>query len=242
MEDGDVRREIADQRHGMGDEEVGESEIALEVAEEIDDLRANRDVEGGDGLVEDEHFRAESEGAGDIDALALASGKLVGVAREGGVVESDLAEELLAAPAALGFGLAGRTTFVDHERFGDNLLDSHAGIERGVGILKDGLDAAAERAEPRLGDAGDGQAIKGDTAGGGLEQAEDDAGDGAFAGTGFADEAKGLAALDGKGDAIDDRRDFVRAIHLGEIAGGDEGHRENSPQRIQRAQRPLELI
>ena len=73
----------------MRDEEVGEGEFALEIAEEVDDLRADADVEGGDGLVEDEEFGAKGEGAGDVDALALAAGEFVGIAGHGGVVEAD---------------------------------------------------------------------------------------------------------------------------------------------------------
>ena len=89
VEDGDAVAEIADERHGVGDEEIGESVGSLEVAEEVDDLRADRDIEGADGLVEDEKAGAEGEGAGDVDALALASGELVREAREGGGVEAD---------------------------------------------------------------------------------------------------------------------------------------------------------
>ncbi len=76
----------------------------------------------------------------------------MGIAEQGGVIEADLAEELLAAAAAFGFGLV----FVDRQRLGDDMLDAHAGIEGGVGVLKDGLDAAAEGAEPVLRNAGHG--------------------------------------------------------------------------------------
>ena len=45
--------------------------------EQVDDLRLDRDVERGDGLVADEHVRLHGERAGDRDALALAAGELV---------------------------------------------------------------------------------------------------------------------------------------------------------------------
>ena len=85
--------EIADDRHGVRDEEIGEAEIALELGEEVDDLGADADVEGGDGFVGDDEFGVQGEGAGDADALALSAGELVGVAVEGGFVEPDSAEE-----------------------------------------------------------------------------------------------------------------------------------------------------
>jgi hypothetical protein len=113
---------------------------------------------------------------------------------------------------------------VDHERFGDDLLDAHAGIEGGVWILKDGLHAAAEGAKFGLGDAGDGVTVERDGAGSGFDEAEDHAGDGALAGPGFADEAEGLAALDGEGDAVDHGSGAFSAVNLGEVAGGEKGH------------------
>ena len=90
LHDGDPVAEVADQRHGVGDEEAGEAVAGLEVAEEIDDLRADGDVEGADGFVEDEELWTESEGAGDVDALALAAGEFVRIPAEGGGVEADL--------------------------------------------------------------------------------------------------------------------------------------------------------
>ena len=76
----------------------------------------------------------------------------------------------------------------------------------------------------RLGDAGDGVAVEGDGAGGGFDEAEDDAGDGALAGAGFADEAEGFAALDGERDAIDDGSGIFPAVDFGEVAGGEKRH------------------
>ena len=70
----DAGGEVADHWHGMRDEEVGEAEVALELGQQVDDLGADADIEGGDRLVADDEFRAEREGAGDSDALALASG------------------------------------------------------------------------------------------------------------------------------------------------------------------------
>ena len=69
----------------------------LEVAEEVDDLRTYGDVEGGDRFVEDEEVGAQGESSGDVDALALASGELVGVAREGARVEAYFVEEFVEA-------------------------------------------------------------------------------------------------------------------------------------------------
>ena len=46
LHDDDSVREIADQRHGMGDEEVGHAVLALQRAQQVHDLRADADIEG----------------------------------------------------------------------------------------------------------------------------------------------------------------------------------------------------
>ena len=142
LHDGDPVAEVTDERHGVGDEEIGEAVTGLEVAEEVDDLRADGDVEGANGFVENEELGAEREGAGDVDALALAAGELVWIAAEGGGVEADLAQELVEA----GFDALGGTFVVDGEGLAEGLADSHAGVKGGVGVLKDDGETAAQAA------------------------------------------------------------------------------------------------
>ncbi len=84
----------------MRDEHVGERELVLEVLEQVDDLRLDRDVERGDGLVGDDQLRAERQRPGDPDPLPLPAGELV---REAVVVlgaEADPLEQLLDAGAS----------------------------------------------------------------------------------------------------------------------------------------------
>ena len=64
----------------MGNEQVRQPEVALQVLHQVDDLRLDADVERADGLVADDEFRVHGQGAGDADALALAAGELVRVA------------------------------------------------------------------------------------------------------------------------------------------------------------------
>ncbi len=146
LHDCDTIAEVAHQRHGVRDEETSEAVTLLQVAEQVDDLCADRDVEGADGFVEDEELGAQCEGAGDVDALALAAGELMGIAWECGGVEADFSEKfvearfdiLFEAAAALRGALA-----VDGEGFGEGLADGHAGVESGVGILEDDGELAA---------------------------------------------------------------------------------------------------
>ena len=54
---------------------------AFRSSEQIDDLRLDRDVERRDRLVADDQLRLAGQRAGDADALALAAGELVRIAR-----------------------------------------------------------------------------------------------------------------------------------------------------------------
>src|SRR5439155_804007 len=61
----------------VGDEDVGEPEVLLQVFEQVEDLRLHGHVERRDRLVADDQLRVDGEGARDTDSLALAAGELV---------------------------------------------------------------------------------------------------------------------------------------------------------------------
>ena len=71
------RHPVADVAHHaqvVGDEQVGETELVLQLLEQVDDLRLDGDVEGGDRLVADYELRLDGEGSRDDDTLQLAAG------------------------------------------------------------------------------------------------------------------------------------------------------------------------
>ena len=61
----------------VGDEEVGQPAVALQVGQQVEHLRLHRDVERRDRLVADDEARLDRERPRDPDALALATGELV---------------------------------------------------------------------------------------------------------------------------------------------------------------------
>jgi len=71
---------MADDAEIMRDEEIGEVELVLQIVEQVEHLRLDRDVEGGDRLVGDDEARPQHKGAGDGDALTLAAREHVRVA------------------------------------------------------------------------------------------------------------------------------------------------------------------
>ena len=82
---------------------VGEVELLLQVLQQVDDLRLDRDVQGRDGLVADDQARVEGDGPC-LDPLPLASRELVRVAVVVLGVEADHLEKLLHPPLALAAG------------------------------------------------------------------------------------------------------------------------------------------
>ena len=118
--------------------------LLLQLAQELDDLRLHREVEGGGGLVEQDELGLERDGPGDGDALALAAGELVREALQDVVGHAGVDQRGLdAVDAVLGAG----ADVVDDQALLEEAAHAEAGVQRGEGVLEDDLHPRAERAE-----------------------------------------------------------------------------------------------
>ncbi len=207
--------DVAHHRQVVGDEEVGQAELLLEVFEQVHDLGLDRDVERGPRLVADDEVRIGGKRPGDADALPLAAGELVRVAVGEVGVEADRLQQFLHALGALVLG----HQLVDLHRLGHDVAHGHAWVQRGVRILEDHLQVAPHL--PHLGAVERGQvaAVEDDVAFGRLVELQDGASRGRFTAPRFADEAQRLAALDGEGNAVD-------RLHGADLALEDDPLRE----------------
>ena len=122
----------------MGDEEIGQLPLVLQVAEQVDHLRLGRHVERADGLVADQQARIEGERPGHGDALSLAAAELVGIAAERGPSQPDRLEQL-DHPRVTG---RAPQPEVHLQRLADRLHHRRPGVERRVGVLEHDLHAA----------------------------------------------------------------------------------------------------
>ncbi len=172
----DAGGEIANHGHGVRDEQIGQSELALQLSQQIDDLRSDAYVEGGDGLVGDDEFWAQGEGAGDSDALPLPSTEFMGEPGQDGLVEADRAKQLSDPGAASGQS----HLFVNDERLANDALHIHSGVERPEGILEDNLHVAAQAAHLTVGGSQEVVAVETDGAGTGFDQSQHETAQGAF--------------------------------------------------------------
>ena len=91
-------RHVAHDGQVVGDEQVGQAEVVLQVLEQVDDLRLDRDVERRHGLVEHDEPRLDRERPRHADALALAAGELVREAVDVLGRQPDALEQLAHAP------------------------------------------------------------------------------------------------------------------------------------------------
>ena len=203
VHDGDAVADIADDRHVVRDEEVGQFLAFLQIFEQVEDLGLDRDIQGGDRFVGDHQFGLDDQGACDADALALAAAEAMWVAAQ----MFDAQPYLLDHLADSFFEFAAFGDAVDAQRLADGFEHIHAGVERGKGVLEDHLDGSAE--EPHLFAA---EVIEGEIlavgvqnclAAGWFVDAHQAAAQGCFAAAALADDAEHLSALDVQADIID---------------------------------------
>ena len=77
----------------MADEEVGQPELFAQFLEQIENLRLNGHVKGGHRFVGNNKVRLHCQGAGDADALPLATAEFMGIAVCSGFGEADLIQQ-----------------------------------------------------------------------------------------------------------------------------------------------------
>ena len=115
---GDVVADLRRDPKIVGDEQQRDAEPLLDFVEQFEHLRLHRDVERGNRFVRDQNVGVERQRARDRDALALAAGKLVRIARDRVGRQVDQFEQL----ARLGQRFLARHAVIDRP-FRDGLAD-----------------------------------------------------------------------------------------------------------------------
>ena len=235
----DAVGDVLDHREVVRDENIGKPEPLLQVPQQVEDLRTDRDVERRDRLVADDQFRLDRERARDRDALALAAGKFVGVAARKARLEPDQPQQFLDPRAAF----VRWHEVMQHQRLAEDLGDRHARVERGVRVLEDDLRLPAERAQCVGVEAEQVTPFETDAAGVRLDQAQHQAAHGRLAAAGFADQGQRLAGIDVEADAIDRPNESGRPAEqiarsremLDQVLGFQQrGHLRPSPRTLPR--------
>src|ERR1700757_4490206 len=88
IHDRDPSGEVPDDRHGMRNEQVRQTELPLQISQQLDNLGPHAYVEGRNRLIRNNKFRPQREGARDPNALPLASAEFMREAPSGGFVHA----------------------------------------------------------------------------------------------------------------------------------------------------------
>ncbi len=191
----------------MGDEDVGQAEVVLKLLEQVDHLRLHRHVERGHRLVTDDDLRLQRESPGDADALPLAARELVRVAVDEVGVQPDPLQQV----ARPGGSLLGRHDVgVDLPGLRDDVADGHPRVQRGVRVLEDDLDVAAQPPQVLALEVGDVVALVEHPAARRLLQGQQQLGDRRLAAAGLPDQTERLAGVERK----------VHPVHRAHVAHG----------------------
>ena len=186
----------------MSDEEVGQSQLSLQIVQQVQNLVLHEHVQSRHGLVQDDHFGVERKRTRNGNALTLTTGKLVRVTTHGASRQGNQVEQFgdaLCAQLLLGFamtfksgdgprfGIATgrlralhfllsvglRPVAVDAQRLFNDSVDRIHRVQRTVGVLEHGLKATTQREKLCLAVLRGVLTVEEDLARGRLQQVED---------------------------------------------------------------------
>ena len=134
--------EVAHDTQVVADEQEGHTEALLQIAQEVENLRLDGDVQTRHDLVADDQLRLEHEGTGETDALPLAAAELPGIAVQVACGETYLLEHARCLLASL----RSVADAVDRKGVRQRLADRHRRAKCAVRILEHVLDPASQLA------------------------------------------------------------------------------------------------
>ena len=202
----DAIAEVPHHRQVVRDEEVGETEVALQVVEQVQHSRLHADVERTDRLIEHDDLGFDRERPGDAQPLPLPTRELMREAVGVRGVEAHLRQQLLDAAV-----MVPAVQAVDHERLGERRPHRLARIQRGVRVLEHELHATTQGTKTRTLEPGDVVVAEPDRAAVARLQPGDAASERGLAASRLADEAERLPALDRQAHVRDRLHDVARA-------------------------------
>ncbi len=194
----------------MGDDQRGAAAVVL--AQPVVDLRLHPGVDGGRGVVQDEHGRVADQGAGQGDALALAAGEGESLFADDGVVPlREPFDELVGAGDASGCP----DLFAGGARYPVGDVGAHRVGEQQA-LLEDVADPGAQGGE---GESADVVAAHPYRAGRYVVEAGQQGRGGGLPGAGRADQGEGLTGPDVQGEAVEERCGF--SVPEGDVVPAD---------------------
>ena len=181
----------------VGNEHIGELILVLQLRHQVEDLGLDGYIQGGNRLVAHDQPGIEGQGPGHADTLALAAGKLVGIAVDELLPDAHVLEQLAHLLDALRLGHP-----MGHQGFRHDAAHGELGVQGGIGILEDDLDLLFQGLFLVFGHLEQVLAIVFDGARRGGEELDDHLAGGGFAAAGFPHQAEGLPLVYVEADAV----------------------------------------
>ena len=180
----------------MGDKDDGRVGLALGHGQEVQDLGLDGHIQGGGGLIGDDHVRIVGDGDGDHDPLAHAAGEFMGEGDHPFFLVID-AHHFQQFHAPVMHGFLAHIRVVDEQGLGQLVANGEHGAQGAQGVLKDHGDAfAPDAGHLFIGLTHQLLTVQGDgSADGGVVVQKPDEGQGGdgLSGAGFAHDAQGAA-------------------------------------------------
>src|SRR5215510_2036954 len=119
----------------MRNEQIADTELLLEILQQIHNLGTDRHIERRHGLVQDNEARVQRQGPRDGDALALSTTEFVREQIDRSWSKADEIQQFLDAFPDLGL----REGLIDDQGLRNDIAHPHAWIQGAVWILEDSL-------------------------------------------------------------------------------------------------------
>ena len=196
----------------MGDEDVGQTALTLQIVHQVQNLRLNGNVQCGNSFVTDNNPGVDGQSPCDTDSLTLTAGEFGGITIHVLALHIYFFQQVADALSALCLGL--QTELFQRIRHG--LIHSEGGVQRRLRILEDDLHfpsclvqltvvhlAKISRAIPEF---------INNLAGSGADQLQDSLTQGGLAAAGFTDNAQSFTFIDHQVNAVNSADNFLGAL------------------------------
>ncbi len=154
---GNAVGDLPHHREVVGHEELGETEIPLELSQQVHQLCLYRHIQGADRLVGDQELRTRGKRTGNADALTLTAREFMREPLQVLLPQPDAAQRLERRRTAL-----YRWNAADSQRVAHDPRHSATRVERAQRILEHHLHLGAQRPQRALGEARDVGAVERD--------------------------------------------------------------------------------
>ena len=192
----DTRADLAHDTQVMADEHHPKPATALQINQQVHHLRLNRHIQRRDRLVTDQQIRIGDQRACDHDPLALPARQFVRIAL------TVIGGQAHGCQRVLSCLMVIPVTAVDRQRFDDLVQHRQTPVQRAKRVLKHHLHPAAQTSPNRGAIGRHRPAVEVDRSLIRWLQPQRHTAKGGFAGTGFADNAQGLASRHLKADPV----------------------------------------